>query len=86
MYCAGNNWEDPCPQRPQPPHKKVREGIRDTNLSPLTARKICLLALGRWGQRPSQLTPLSTIFLSAHNNLLVRTHSAPKGDFLTLFK
>ena len=30
-----------------PPHKKVREGIRDINFSPLTARKIHRLALGR---------------------------------------
>ena len=46
MQSARNNWEGRC-SAARLPHKKVREGARDTNFSPLTARKIYRLALGR---------------------------------------
>ena len=43
MQSARNSWEGRC-SAARLPHKKVREELRDTNFSPLTARKIYRLA------------------------------------------
>ena len=46
MQSAKDSWEGRCSEA-RLPHKKVREELRDTNFSPLTARKIYRFALGR---------------------------------------
>ena len=46
MQSAKDSWEGRC-SAARLPHKKVREELRDTNFSPLTARKIYRFALGR---------------------------------------
>ena len=61
MQSAKNNWEGRC-SAARPPHKKVREGMRDANPLPL-GRSLDLPTRSRAAlQRPSQLTPRILIY------------------------